>query len=43
MLSFSFVVREAKTLQDSQKNVSIIWKKLHYAKESAPMGGGVLR
>jgi hypothetical protein len=32
-----------KTLGDSQKNVSTIWRKVYYAKESAPTDGKVLK
>jgi hypothetical protein len=30
-----------KPLQDSQKNVGTMWRKLYYAKEVVPMGGKV--
>jgi hypothetical protein len=35
------VVRGDKTLQDSQKNVNTIQKKLNYAKEGVPVSGKV--
>jgi desulfoferrodoxin (superoxide reductase-like protein) len=38
-----FVVIGGKTHQDSQKNVSTIWRKLYYAEECVPMSGKVLK
>jgi hypothetical protein len=36
-----FVVTGGKTLQDSKKNVTTIWRKLYHAEECIPMGGKV--
>jgi len=37
------VVREGKTLRDSQKNVSTIRREVYYGKEGVPMGGNVTK